>query len=129
MQIFLSHARADEEFAKALSSQLTRRGLSVWSTDDEVLPGDNVWLRIGEALRKSRAMVVLVSPDSMRSENVRHEIEYALGDRNYEGRVFPVQVRPTEDIPWILRKFKSYDAKQSVAKLSQSIANALKQVA
>ncbi len=68
MQIFLSYARADEDFAKALSSQLTRRGLSVWTTDDEILPGDNVWLRIGEALRKSRAMVILVSPDSMRSE-------------------------------------------------------------
>jgi hypothetical protein len=129
MQIFLSYARADEDFAKALSSQLTRRGLSVWTTDDEILPGDNVWLRIGEALRKSRAMVVLVSPDSMRSEYVRHEIEYALGDPNYEGRVFPVQVRPTEDVPWILRKFKSFDARQSAAKVSESIANALKQVA
>ncbi len=80
-------------------------------------------------LGKSRAMVVLISPDSMRSENVRHEIEYALGDPNYEGRVFPVQVRPTEDIPWILRRFKSFDARQSAAKVSESIANALKQPA
>ena len=128
-QVFISYARADEDFAKALSSQLTKRGLSVWNADDEVLPGDNFWLRIGEALGKSRAMVVLVSPDSMRSENVRHEIEYALGDPNYEGRVFPVQVRPTEDIPWILRRFKSFDARQSAAKVSESIANALKQPA
>jgi len=128
-QVFISYARADEDFAKALSSQLTKRGLSVWNADDEVLPGDNFWLRIGEALGKSRAMVVLVSPDSMRSENVRHEIEYALGDPNYEGRVFPVQVRPTEDIPWILRRFTSFDARQSAAKVSESIANALKQVA
>ena len=60
MQVFISYARADEDFAKALSSQLTKRGLSVWNADDEVLPGDNFWLRIGEALRKSRAMVVLV---------------------------------------------------------------------
>jgi hypothetical protein len=128
-QVFISYARADEDFAKALASQLTKRGLSVWNADDEVLPGDNIWLRIGEALRKSRAMVVLVSPDSMRSENVRHEIEYALGDPNYAGRVFPVQVRPTDDVPWILRKFKSFDARQSAAKVSESIANALNQVA
>jgi hypothetical protein len=128
-QVFISYARADEDFAKALSSQLTKQGLSVWNADDEVLPGDNIWLQIGEALRKSRAMVVLVSPDSMRSEYVRHEIEYALGDPNYEGRVFPVQVRPTEDIPWILRRFKSFDARQSAAKVSESIANALKQPA
>jgi hypothetical protein len=129
MQIFLSHAPSDEAFAKTLSSQLSRRGLSVWSPSEEVLPGDNVWLRIGEALENSRAMIVLVSPDSMRSENVRREIEYALGQPNYEGRVFPVQVRPTKDIPWVLRRFKTLDAKQSAAKVSELIANALSQVA
>jgi hypothetical protein len=129
MQVFLSYSNADEDFAKALSTQLTKRGLSVWTSDYEVLPGDNVWLRIGEALKNSKAMVVLVSPDSMRSEYVRHEIEYALGDPNYEGRVFPVEVRPTPDIPWILRRFKTFDGRQSAAKVSESIAHALKQVA
>jgi len=129
MQIFLSFAESDEAFAKALASQLARRGLSVWSPDQEVLPGDNVWLRIGEALKKSKAMVVLVSPESMRSDHVRREIEYALGDPNYEHRVFPVRVRPTNDIPWILRRLKSFDAKESVSKVSESIANALEQVA
>jgi TIR domain-containing protein len=129
MQIFLSYAQADEAFARALSSQLTKRGLSVWNRGDEVLPGDNIWLRIGEALKKSKAMIVLVSPDAMRSENVGREIEYALGDRNYEGRVFPVTVRRTSDVPWILRKFKTFDARSSAAKVSASIANALKKVA
>lgn len=83
MQIFLSHARSDKGFAKALSSQLGKRGFSVWSPGGELLPGDNIWLGTGEALKESRAMVVLVSPDSMRCENVRREIEYALGHPNY----------------------------------------------
>lgn len=129
MQVFLSYARSDEAFAKSLSSQLSKRGLSVWSANQEVLPGDNLWLRIGEALEKSRAMVVLVSPDSMRSEHVRREIEYALGDPNYEGRIFPVLIRPTDDVPWILRKFRKFDAKQGAADVSHFIAEALKQVA
>jgi hypothetical protein len=129
MQIFLSYDQSDEAFAKALASQLTKRGLSVWSSADEILPGDNVWLRIGEALKKSKAMVVLVSPDSMRSEHVRREIEYALGQPNYEGRLFPVQVRPTGDIPWILRKLTTFDSKQSAARVSEFIANALSLVA
>jgi hypothetical protein len=93
------------------------------------LPGDNIWLRVGEALKKSKAMVVLVSPESMRAENVRREIEYALGDTNYEGRLFPVQVRPTHDVPWILRKFQLLNGTQGPAKVSESIADALKQVA
>jgi hypothetical protein len=97
MQIFLSYSQADRTFAKALTSQLERRGFSVWSSGEDVLPGDNVWLRTGEALKRSKAMVVLVSPDSMRSESVRREIEFALGDPNYEGRLFPVRVRETPD--------------------------------
>lgn len=129
MQIFLSYAHADEAFAKALASQLQRRGFSVWSPAEEVLPGDNVWLQTGEALKKSRAMVVLLSPDSVRSEHVRHEIEYALGDSNYAGRLFPVRVRQTPDVPWILRRFKTFDFGRSAARVSDSIADALKEVA
>lgn len=129
MQIFLSYAREDEEFARSLSSHLMKRGLSVWSPEDELLPGDNVWFRIGEALKKSKAMVVIISPDSMRSKYIRQEIEYALGDPNYEGRVFPVEIRPTEDVPWILRKLKTIEGRQNPAKVSESIAIALKQVA
>jgi len=127
MQIFLSYARSDETFARALSSQLERRGFSVWSPGQEVLPGDNWALQIGEALKKSKAMVVLVSPDSMRSEHVRREIEYALGNPNYEGRLFPVRLRRTDDVPWILRRFRTLDAGRSATKVSESIANVLRQ--
>ena len=129
MQVFISYAQSDKEFALALSSQLAKRGIRVWSVDDQVLPGDNVWLRIGDALKTSRAMIALLSPDSVRSENMRREVEYALGEPNYEGRVFPVMVRPTKDIPWILRKFQIFDGRQSTAKIGESIAQALKRVA
>ena len=69
-----------------------------------------------------RNMVVLISPDSMRSDHVRREIEYALGDPNYDGRVFPVEVRSTPDVPWILRKLKRIDGRRNPAKVSESIA-------
>ncbi len=74
-------------------------------------------------------MVVLVSPDAMRSEHVRREIEYALGNPGYEGRLFPVQVRPTPSMPWILRELKIFNAAQGAAKVSEAITDALRQVA
>ncbi len=129
MQVFISHAHSDRALAKALASELEKRGLSVWRNEADLLPGDNVWLRTGEALKKSEAMVVLVSPESMRSEWVRHEIEYALGNQKYESKLFPVEVRPTPSMPWILREFKIFNAKQGVAKIGEAIAGALKQVA
>ena len=129
MQVFLSYAHGDEAFAKSLASELTSRGFSVWRDEEQVLPGDNLHLRIGSALAKSKAMIVLVSPESMSSPYVRSEIDYALGNPNYEGRLFPVQVRPTQEIPWILRSLKGFTASQGARKISQSIADALSQVA
>src|SRR3990172_3346322 len=106
MQVFLSYSEADREFARQLAEQLSNRGCEVWDPSDQLFPGDNWPLKTGEALKESKAMVVLLSPDSMKSEWVRGEIQYALGSRNYEGRVFSVLVRPTADIPWILSKFQ-----------------------
>jgi len=131
MQVYLSYAKPDKAFAKSLAAELTRRGLTVWSPEEEVLPGDNLHLRVGDALAKSKAMVVLVSPESMKSPHIRSEIEYALGSENYEGRLFPVEVRPSKETPWILRKLKvqNFTASQGVKKISESIAGALKQIA
>ncbi|HVP55224.1 MAG TPA: toll/interleukin-1 receptor domain-containing protein [Candidatus Eisenbacteria bacterium] len=129
MQVFLSYENSDKEFASALSSELERRGLSVWLDNKNLLPGDNWSLEIGKALAKSQAMVVLISPESMRSNKVRQEIEYALGHSSYEHRLFPVEVRPTDEVPWILRKFNILRGTQSAAKISQTIADALGQVA
>jgi len=74
MQIFLSYDRSDEEFAMALSEYLEKHGLTVWRGAAEVLPGENVWERIAAALKASKAMIVLLSPESVRSETQQREI-------------------------------------------------------
>ena len=125
MQVFLSYSVADRDFARQLGSQLSKRGCEVWDPTDQLFPGDNWPLKIGEALQESKAMVVLLSPDSMKSEWVRSEIQYALGSRNYERRLFPVLVRPTQEIPWILSKFQILRA-DDPAKVGDAIATALR---
>jgi hypothetical protein len=129
MRVFLSYTTADEDFAKELGSQLSRQGCDVWDPSEQLFPGDNWLLKIGEALKKSKAMVVLLSPDSIKSDWVRREIEYAVGDRNYKGRVFPVVVRPTDEVPWILRKFPILRANHNPAEIGKRIATALRRVA
>lgn len=132
MQVFLSYSEADRAFARKLSSRLSEQGLDVYDPNDDLFPGDNWPLKIGKALQESKAMVVLLSPDSMKSEWVRSEIEYALGDHNYKGRLFPVLVRPTHKIPWILRDIQESLREFEVvsvtdpAKVGDAIATALK---
>ena len=129
MQIFLSYHQADESFAESLSKELQQRGLEVWRDTERLLPGDNWASAVAKALEKSKAMVVLISPASMESKYVRNEIQYALGDLNYDHRIFPVLVHETPDIPWILSRFEILKANRGAAKVSDAIAGALKQVA
>lgn len=104
MQVFISHSYQDEKIARELSSYLSAAGLKPWLAFDQVLLGENLPLVVGKALERSDAFVVLISPDAVESPNVRGEISYAFSSSRFEGRVIPVVVRATKDIPWFLQK-------------------------
>ncbi|MGO8748576.1 MAG: toll/interleukin-1 receptor domain-containing protein [Thermoguttaceae bacterium] len=108
MKVFLSHARKDGALARQLADQLTRRGFVVWLSEDNIAPGDNWAKKTGKALDDAEWMVLLFTPAAMESDSLRQNIEFALGSRRYEGRVFSVFVGPTleagKDVPWILLK-------------------------
>ena len=109
MKVFVSHSDADAPLAALVSDGLRKRGLEVWDPDLDHLPGDNWAATVGRALEESEAMVVLLTPAAVDSPYVKHEIEYALGARNYSNRLVPVVVGDpkrvsTENIPWIVRR-------------------------
>jgi hypothetical protein len=114
MQVFISYACEDSELAKRLSRWLEVAGFDVWLDESNILPGDNWAEKVSQALKESQAMVVLVSPAAMDSKWVRHEIEFALGAKEYRGRLVPVFVGPRDKIPedrlpWILRRLKGIE--------------------
>ena len=124
--IFLSHSSADKEFARELSERLSDAGFGVWS-DEELLPGDNWAEEIAEALNQSKAMVVLISPEATRSRWINREIEYALANPRFEGRLFTFMVKPTpeDQFPWILRHLnvvKTGDAKEASRQVARALA-------
>ena len=113
MKVFISHADADADLAKRVADTLKKSGFQVWDAGDnsQVLPGDNWGEKLAQALEESNAMVILLTPNSVKSPNVTYELSFALGNRNYEGRVIPVLAVPPEQlpmdqIPWILGRFQ-----------------------
>ena len=125
MKVFISHVSKDRALAKYLADELNQGGFEVWRAEEQILPGENWALKIGHALEESDAMVVLVSPDSVASPSVRNEINYALGASNYAGRVIPVVVRPTKEMPWFLRTLKPLRLGKDRVKVSKSIIDGL----
>jgi len=100
-RIFISHASKDNDLAEAIRRRLAQEDYKVFSAND-ILLGEDWAAAISNALATSDAMVVLLSPEAVESPNVIHEISFALGSANYKGRIFPVLVRRTENIPWFL---------------------------
>lgn len=125
MRVFISHVSQEKKLAGFLADRLTGAGFHVWRAEEQILPGDNWALKVGRALEESDTMIVLVSPDAARSQWVRREIEYALGSPNYAGRVIPIVVRPTDDMPWVLRSLPSFRASKDRAQLSRSVIHQL----
>jgi hypothetical protein len=111
MRVFLSYSSKDRELARKVRSVLVQEGLDVWDHGLEIMPGDNWAEEIGQALKESEAMVVLLTPSALESDVVRWEIDYALGNPAYAQRLISVLVGrpeqiPEEKIPWILRRLK-----------------------
>ena len=114
MKVFISHAYTDDPFVRKVAAGLEKVGLEVWDATREILPGDNWADKVARALEESEAMVVLLTPDALRSNWVSWEIQYALGEQRYRNRLISVIVGdpeelPEEDIPWILRRLQMID--------------------
>jgi hypothetical protein len=126
MKVFISYSRADEEWADRLRTALARQDIQVWNPASQISPGENWGLKYGKALQNSDAVVVLLSPDSVKSDWVRHEIEYALSSPQFRDRLIPVIVRATDEIPWILRKQQLIRATKDADETARRIAAALR---
>lgn len=109
MQVFISHGFTNAKLAGKIADALREAGFQVWDPND-MFPGDNWGTKVGEALDQSDAMVVVLTADSVRSPLFGREVEYALGKKEYKGRLVSVVAEPPEKlakekIPWVLFKF------------------------
>lgn len=133
MKVFISHADVDETFVKKLAAGLEEAGFEAWDASREIFPGDNWADKTARALQESEAMVVLLSPDALRSGSVRREIDYALGEQRYSNRLIPVLPKELneEEVPWILRRLHMVQLGEDVKEEEgiHQIAQALREAA
>lgn len=124
-RVFISGSASDGPIIRKLAARLEASGIVASNPAIEALPGANVAAELGKALNRAEALIVLISPESMRSPAVRQEIQYALGEERFQDRVFPVMVKdtPSHTIPWILRSLQW--AKGGVDKAADQIVKAL----
>ena len=122
LKVFISHAPGDDDAARAIAAELRQAGFSVFVPAEAMLPGDNVMLAIGKALESADAMVIVLSPEWTRSPNLVLEMGFALGKERFAGRLIPVVVKETDDVPWILRRLDIVEATKDTSRAGRKVA-------
>ena len=88
-RVFISHATADRTFVESqLIPCLNERQIETWYSKTDIQGGDNWHASIAEGLDECDWFLVVLSPTACNSKWVRHEVEWALSQR--DGRLVPV---------------------------------------
>ncbi|HJR81290.1 MAG TPA: TIR domain-containing protein [Anaerolineales bacterium] len=92
-QVFTSYSRRDTQTVDTIVEKMSQAGISVW-IDREAIKAGNTWrVQIVQAIDTCHAFVLMLSPNSAASDNVRKEIDLSQDS----GRtIFAVMLEPTK---------------------------------
>jgi hypothetical protein len=88
-RVFVSHATADKFLAKVLCEKMEEVGASTFRDDRDVDGGDDIPERIRSEIKRSRELVVLLTPNSVNRPWVLLEVGAAWGCRKTM-RIVPI---------------------------------------
>jgi len=128
-RVFLSYAFKDREFAQKIAERIKAYGVHVWYDEWELALGDSIIDVIERVISSSDYIIILLSPNSVKSKWVQHELSVALTHEltARDVTIMPVVIADCE-IPialksrqWLdLRK----DSERNIDILVRQIANA-----
>ena len=102
---FFSYCREDSEFALRLAEDLKAVGANVWIDQLDIEPGTPWDRAVEDALIKCPRMLVILSPVSVTSDNVRDEVSFALSKQK---KIIPVLYRDC-DVPFRVARLQHID--------------------
>lgn len=123
-RVFLSYSIADEHFARQIRDAFESANLPVAVNPFGLSPEDSISNSISKAIAASDFMILLVSPDALRSQWMMRELE-ALTSREWQQRaitVIPVKVQPCV-VPQYLSRWHVLDLTRSMHRGLERLVN------
>ena len=118
---FFSYSRHDTEFAQRLAQELRAAGATIWLDQLDIRPGQRWDRSVQEAVARCPRMLVILSPDSVESENVMDELSFALEKKK---TVIPVLYRDCE-IPFRIGRVQYVDFRSDHDKALKELLDTL----
>jgi len=109
---FISYSREDSEFALRLAADLRQAGARIWLDQLDIALGTPWDSMIEQALREAATMLLVLSPASVKSENVRNEISFALQEKK---TIIPI-LRQDCAVPLQLHRLQRVDFRSDYAR-------------
>ena len=110
-EIFVSHSSKNSVFTDRLKDVLARHGVKSFVSKANIRGAQEWHDEIGTALKRCDWFLLVLSPQSVRSAWVKHELIYALQENRYRGRIIPVLYKTCdhEALSWTLAAIEWID--------------------
>ena len=102
---FISYSRVNKDFALKLAKELRSSGFNIWFDQLDIPTGARWDDEIEQALNDCEIFMVILTPASSTSDNVKDEIGYAIDSNK---RILPVLLE-NANVPLRLRRFQYVD--------------------
>jgi photosystem II stability/assembly factor-like uncharacterized protein len=120
-EAFVSYCRSDSEFTLRLAEDLKSAGARIWLDQLDIPPGEPWDRAVEAALFQSPVMLLILSPDSVNSDNVRDEVSFSLSKQK---KVIPILYRECE-VPFRLARLQHIDFRTDYTRGLKALLNAL----
>ena len=108
--VFISHSSRDRDFVVRLARMLKDHNVDYWFSVH--IAGAKQWHdEIGRALDRCDWFLIVLTPNSVRSQWVKRELLFALNEIRYNERIIPVLRKPCEyrRLSWTLPDLQLVD--------------------
>jgi hypothetical protein len=104
-KIFISYSRADAEFSLKLAKDLRSAGADIWIDQLDIVSGERWDEAVEKALEACRSILIILSPASVVSDNIRDELSFAIDEGK---QIIPVLHKDCK-IPFRIRRIQRSD--------------------
>lgn len=104
-KVFISYSHIDAKIADEIVQTLSNQGIEYFRDIKDIDWGDTIDIKVQDGLRESSALLVIISPASLKSQWVPYEIGVAAG-RGL--KILPYLTHPSLDAPTYIRNLKYF---------------------
>lgn len=114
-EVFVSHSSKNLVFTERLVGILNRYDVHHFYSKKNILGAQEWHDEIGAALARCDWFLLILSPESVKSEWVKRELLYALRSPRFKGRIVPLihKVCDQDRLSWTLAAFQHIDFTRS----------------